>query len=63
MPVSLCATMYGIPPAFVVTTLLSVATEEGARNAVASEAGQALVAEAANFTSATPLMQWNTSVE
>jgi len=53
----------GGEPAFFVTTLLSFATEEGARNAVASEAGQALVADAANVTSATPLMQWNTSVE
>lgn len=52
----------GGEPAFFATTVLSFADEEAARNAVASDAGKALAKDIANFTSVTPLMQFNTSV-
>ena len=52
----------GGEPAFFATTILSFADEEAARNAVASDAGKALAADIANFTSVTPVMQFNTSV-
>jgi uncharacterized protein (TIGR02118 family) len=52
----------GSDPAYFATTILSFATEQGAREAVASEAGRALAADIANFTSVTPVMQFNTSV-
>jgi len=52
----------GAEPAYFATTILSFATEDGARNAVASDAGKALAADIANFTSVTPVMQFNTSV-
>ena len=48
--------------AFFATTILSFADEEAARNAVASEAGKALAEDIANFTTVTPVMQFNTSV-
>jgi uncharacterized protein (TIGR02118 family) len=52
----------GGEPAFFATTILSFADEEAARNAVASDAGKALAKDIANFTSVTPVMQFNTSV-
>jgi len=52
----------GGDPAFFATTILSFSSEQGARDAVASEAGKALAADIANFTSVTPVMQFNTAV-
>ena len=52
----------GSPPAFFATSVLSFPTEQAARDAVASEEAKALNADIANFTSATPLMQFNSSV-
>jgi uncharacterized protein (TIGR02118 family) len=52
----------GNDPAYFVTTILSFATEQGARDAVASDAARALAADIANFTSVAPVMQFNTSV-
>ena len=50
----------GSDPAFFVMTILSFATEQGARDAVASDVGKALAADFRNFTSAKPVMQFNT---
>ena len=55
-------TLGGGEPAYFATTILSFATEEGARNAVASDAGRALAADIAHFTSVTPIIQFNTAV-
>jgi uncharacterized protein (TIGR02118 family) len=52
----------GGEPAYFATTILSFATEQGARDAVASDGGRALAADIANFTSVTPVMQFNTAV-
>src|SRR3982751_6474998 len=52
----------GGEPAFFATTILSFADEEAARNAVGSDAAKALAEDIANFTSVTPVMQFNTSV-
>ena len=52
----------GGDPAYFATTILSFATEQGAREAVASDGGRALAADVANFTSVTPVMQFNTAV-
>lgn len=52
----------GGEPAYFATTILSFATEQGARDAVASDGGKALAADIANFTSVTPVMQFNTAV-
>jgi uncharacterized protein (TIGR02118 family) len=52
----------GGEPAYFATTILSFATEEGARNAVASDEGKALADDIANFTSVTPVIQFNTPV-
>jgi len=52
----------GGDPAYFATTILSFSDEEAARNAVASDAGKALAKDIANFTSVTPVMQFNTSV-
>ena len=52
----------GGEPAFFATTILSFADEEAARNAVASDAAKALVEDIANFTSVTPVVQFNTAV-
>src|SRR6476620_4353557 len=52
----------GGEPAYFATTILSFADEEAARNAGKSEAGKALAEDIANFTSLTPVMQWNTAV-
>jgi uncharacterized protein (TIGR02118 family) len=53
----------GGDPAFFATTILSFATEQGARDAVASKAAKALAKDVSNFTSVKPVMQFNTSVE
>ena len=52
----------GGEPAYFATTILSFATEEGARDAIGSDAGRALADDIANFTSVTPVMQFNTAV-
>jgi uncharacterized protein (TIGR02118 family) len=52
----------GKDPAFFVTVILSFVTEQGARDAVVSGAARALSTDLANFTSVTPLMQFNTAV-
>ena len=52
----------GQDPAFFATTILSFATEQGARDAVASDGAGALMADIANFTTVTPIMQFNTAV-
>jgi len=52
----------GQEPAFLATTILSFSTEQGARSAIASKEAQALTADVANFTSVSPVMQFNTAV-
>jgi uncharacterized protein (TIGR02118 family) len=52
----------GTPPAYFVTTVLSFRDEQGARDAAASEGAKTLAADIANFTSVTPVMQFNTAV-
>jgi len=52
----------GGEPAYFATTILSFASEQGARDAVASDGGRALAADIANFTSVTPVIQFNTAV-
>ena len=52
----------GGEPAFFATTVLSFATEQGAREAVKSKAAKALGKDVPNFTSVTPVMQFNTAV-
>jgi uncharacterized protein (TIGR02118 family) len=55
-------TVGGGEPAYFATTILSFATEQGARDAVASDGGRTLVADFTNFTSVTPVIQFNTAV-
>ena len=52
----------GKDPAYFATTILSFHEEKGARDAVASDAAKALMEDIANFTSVTPVLQFNTSV-
>ena len=52
----------GKVPAYFATTILSFRDEQGARDAVASKEAAALIADIANFTSVTPVMQFNTAV-
>ena len=52
----------GKDPAYFAIAILSFATEQGARDAVGSDAGKALVDDIANFTNATPVLQFNTAV-
>ena len=52
----------GKDPAFFATVILSFATEQGARDAVMSDAARTLSADIPNFTSVSPLMQFNTAV-
>jgi uncharacterized protein (TIGR02118 family) len=49
-------------PAYFAISILSFATEQGVRDAVASRAGKAVAKDIANFTSVTPIMQFNTAV-
>lgn len=53
----------GGEPAFFATMILSFPTEQNARDAVASDAGQSVLGDAAKFTSVTPLMQFDSAVE
>ncbi|HEY0627875.1 MAG TPA: EthD family reductase [Sphingomicrobium sp.] len=55
-------TVDGKAPAYFATTILSFREEQGARDAVASEGVKALMADIVNFTSVTPVMQFNTAV-
>jgi uncharacterized protein (TIGR02118 family) len=52
----------GKEPAFFALTILSFREEEGARDAVASDAAKALIEDIPNFTSCTPVLQFNTAV-
>jgi uncharacterized protein (TIGR02118 family) len=52
----------GGQPASYAICVLSFASEEGARNAVKSDAARDLMADIANFTNVTPVMQFNTAV-
>jgi uncharacterized protein (TIGR02118 family) len=52
----------GGEPAYFAITILSFATEQGARDAVVSSGGRALAEDIANFTSVTPVMQFNTAI-
>jgi uncharacterized protein (TIGR02118 family) len=52
----------GGDPAYFAITILSFANEQGARDAVASKAGEAMAKDIANFTSVMPIMQFNTAV-
>ena len=52
----------GGDPAYFAIWTLSFASEEGARNAMKSDAGREVLADAANFTNVTPVMQFNTAV-
>lgn len=52
----------GKDAAFFAMSIFSFATEQGARDAVACEGSNDLIADIANFTTATPVMQFNTSV-
>ena len=53
----------GSAPAFFAITVLSFPSETAARNAVASDGAKALMASLADFTSVTPVIQFNTSVK
>lgn len=52
----------GKEPGYFATTILSFRDEQGARAAAASEDAKGLMADVANFTSVTPVMQFNTAV-
>jgi uncharacterized protein (TIGR02118 family) len=52
----------GKDPAYFAVTILSFREEQGARDAVASDAARALIEDIANFTSVKPVMQFNTAV-
>lgn len=52
----------GKDPAYFAVALLSFATEQGARDAVASDGAKALIEDIANFTTAKPVLQFNTAV-
>ena len=52
----------GKEPAFFATTILSFREEQGARDAVASDGAKALMDDIPNFTSVTPVLQFNTAV-
>jgi uncharacterized protein (TIGR02118 family) len=52
----------GKDPAYFAVAILSFPTEQQARDAVSSDAAQALISDIPNFTTATPVLQFNTSV-
>jgi uncharacterized protein (TIGR02118 family) len=52
----------GKAPAYFAMTILSFRDEQGARDAMASDAAKALMDDIANFTSVKPVMQFNTAV-
>jgi uncharacterized protein (TIGR02118 family) len=52
----------GKDPAYFAVTILSFREEQGARDAVASDGGKALMKDIVNFTTAKPVMQFNTAV-
>ncbi len=52
----------GKDPAYFAVAILSFATEQGARDAIASDGAKALIEDIPNFTSATPVLQFNTPV-
>jgi uncharacterized protein (TIGR02118 family) len=52
----------GNDPAYFAVAILSFATEQGARDAVASDGCKALMEDIGNFTSVTPVLQFNTAV-
>ena len=52
----------GKAPGYFVIMILSFRDEQAARNAIASEGAKTVITDIANFTSATPVMQFNTSV-
>lgn len=52
----------GAAPAYFATVILSFRDEEGARNAAASDGAKALREDIPNYTSVTPIVQFNTAV-
>lgn len=52
----------GKDPAYFAITILSFAQELGARDAAASDGAKALMEDIPNFTSAKPVLQFNTAV-
>jgi uncharacterized protein (TIGR02118 family) len=52
----------GKDPAYFAITILSFREEQGARDAAASDGGKALMKDIVNFTTAKPVMQFNTAV-
>lgn len=52
----------GATPAFLAHTTLSFRDEGGAKAALASEGARALMDDSKNFTSATPIVQFNTAI-
>jgi uncharacterized protein (TIGR02118 family) len=52
----------GKDPAYFAITILSFREEQGARDAAASDGANALMKDIANFTSAKPVVQFNTAV-
>jgi uncharacterized protein (TIGR02118 family) len=52
----------GKEPAYFAVAILSFATEQGARDAVASKGAKALIKDIPNFTTCKPVLQFNTAV-
>lgn len=52
----------GSPPAFLANAVFSFREEGGARAAIASEATHKVIADIANFTNVTPVLQFNTAI-
>jgi uncharacterized protein (TIGR02118 family) len=55
-------TVGGSDPAYFAVALLSFATEQEARDAVASDGAKALIEDIPNFTTCKPVLQFNTAV-
>ena len=51
-----------VVPVCLAVAILSFATEEGAREAVASEGAKAVIDDIPNFTNCKPVLQFNTAV-